>query len=119
VRHRDPGLLAPRLLMASVFVVMGAYRLWGAWQGAPTAGSTLTFSAVELVLGLLIASGWKLRVTASLAAVLMLADAFLSHRFWSLSGAAQGAQLLHFMKNVGFVGGLVLLAMAAVPRRRH
>jgi putative oxidoreductase len=71
------------------------------------------------VLGVLIAWGWKLRVTAVLAAILMLADAGLSHRFWALAGEPQGAQLLHFMKNIGFVGGLLLLAMTAGSDRRH
>jgi putative oxidoreductase len=58
-------------------------------------------------------------VTASLAAVLMLADAVLSHRFWALGGQAQAAQLLHFMKNIGFVGGLLLLAVAGRSRHRR
>ncbi len=118
--QRHPGTTMARLLMASVFIVMGAYRLWGAYKGVPTPGSTMTFSAIELVLGLLLAWGWKLRVTAALAAILMLADAALSHRFWGLAGQAQGAQLLHFMKNIGFVGGLLLLAMTAgSDHRRH
>lgn len=113
------GTAFARLSMASVFVVMGGYRLWGAFQGAPMSGATLTFSAIELVLGLVIAVGWKLQIAAALAAVLMLADALLSHRFWSLAGAEQGAQLLHFMKNIGFVGGLLLLSLVAGrPRRR-
>lgn len=116
-RH-PPGAVMARLLLASVFVVMGAYRLWGAYSGVPTTGATLTFSALELVLGLLLASGWQLRVVASLSAVLMLADAVLSHRFWNLAGAEQAAQLLHFMKNVGLAGGLVLLAALAPVRRR-
>ncbi len=117
--QRHPAIGLARVLLASVFVVMGAYRLWGAYLGVPTAGSTLTFSAIELVLGLLIAAGWKLRATATIAAVLMAVDAVLSHRFWALDGQAQSAQLLHFMKNVGLIGGLVLLAFAAGSERRR
>ncbi len=117
--QRHPGTGLARVLLASVFVVMGAYRLWGAFRGVPTAGSTLTFSAIELVLGLLIAGGWKLRATATIAAVLMAVDAVLSHRFWALTGQAQSAQLLHFMKNVGLIGGLVLLALTAGSERRR
>ncbi len=113
----SPGTMLARLLMASVFIVMGGYRLWMAQQGTPTSGATLTFSAIELVLGLLLASGWQLRIVALLAALLMAADAVLSHPFWSLAGAEQGAQLLHFMKNVGFIGGLLLLAVTAPSRR--
>ncbi|RDZ29067.1 DoxX family protein [Lysobacter silvisoli] len=108
-----------RTLMASVFIVLGLYRLLSAWGGVPTPPATLGFSAGELVLGLLIASGWKLRWTALIAALLMLVDALLSHPFWSLAGAERSAQLLHFMKNIGLIGGLLLLAAhAGHPPRR-
>jgi putative oxidoreductase len=108
-----------RAMVASVFIVMGLYRLLAAYNGAPTPGSTLVFSSVEAVLGLLIATGWKLRWTATLAALLMAVDAVVSHPFWSVQGAERGMQLLHFMKNVGLIGGLVLLAGLPSHRRRH
>ncbi|TYT27322.1 hypothetical protein FZO89_14235 [Luteimonas viscosa] len=114
----NPGTTLARLLLASVFIVMGAWRLWNAYQGVPTSGATLSFSAAELVLGLLMAAGWKLRWTALLAALLMVADAVLSHPFWSLAEPARSAQLLHFMKNVAIVGGFLLLSLAAPTRRR-
>lgn len=114
----NPGTTLARLLLASVFIVMGGWRLWNASQGVPTSGATLSFSAAELVLGLLMAAGWKLRWTALLAALLMGADAVLSHPFWSLAEPAHSAQLLHFMKNVAIVGGLLLLSFAAPVRRR-
>ena len=105
-------------LMASVFLVMGGYRLWQALQGVPTANATLVFSAAEFLLGLLIVAGWRLRAMALLAAALMLVDAGMSHKFWLLSGTEQGAQLLHFMKNIGLVGGLLLLSSQATGKRR-
>ena len=117
--RRDPGILLARVLLASVFVVMGAYRLLAAAEGAAIPNSTLVFSAVELVLGLLIAIGWRLRWTASLAALLMLADALLSHKFWALQGPERAAQLLHFMKNINIVGGLLLLAAVSGHKQRR
>lgn len=114
-----PGLVVARLLLASVFVVMGAWRLWGAWSGVPTSGATLTFSVAGLLLGVLVAGGWKLRWTAALSALLLVADAVLSHPFWSLGGAERDAQLLHFMKNVAIVGGFLLLALTAPVSRRR
>ena len=105
-------------LMASVFLVMGGYRLWHALQGVPTANATLAFSAGEFLLGIVLAAGWRLRATALLGALLMLVDAVLSHRFWTLQGAEQGTQLLHFMKNIGLVGGLFLLSTVVVGKRR-
>lgn len=115
----EPTLGLGRVMVASVFIVMGTYRLLAAYHGAPTPGSTLVFSSVEALLGLLIATGWKLRWTAILAALLMAVDAVMSHPFWSLQGAERAPQLLHFMKNVGLIGGLVLLAGLPTHRRRH
>jgi putative oxidoreductase len=113
------GMVLARALMASVFVVMGGWRLWSASQGATIANGTLIFSGLELALGLLVLSGWKLRWTAALAALLMLADAMMSHPFWTLQGAEHSAQLLHFMKNIGFIGGLLLLSLTAPQRGRR
>lgn len=106
-------------LLASVFVVMGAYRIWRSTQGVPTANSTLVLSAAELALGLALLAGWRLRVTALLGAALVLGDALLNHRFWNLSGGAQAAQLLHFMQNIGLAGGLLLLSTLAGGGRRR
>jgi putative oxidoreductase len=113
-----PEIRIASWLMASVFLVMGGYRLWRALHGVPTANATLAFSAGEFLLGIAIAAGWRVRAMALLGALLMLVDAVLSHRFWTLQGAAQGAQLLHFMKNIGFVGGLFLLSTVVVGKRR-
>jgi len=115
----EPTWLLGRTLIASVFVVMGAYRLVGAYGGVPTTGATLVFSSVELLLGLLIATGWKLRWTAVAAALLMAVDAAVAHPFWSLQAAERSAQLLHFMKNLGLIGGLVLLMGHPGHKRRH
>jgi len=113
-----PEIRIASWLMASVFLVMGGYRLWQALHGVATPNATLAFSAGEFLLGIAIAVGWRLRAMALLGALLMLVDAVLSHRFWTLHGAAQGAQLLHFMKNIGLAGGLFLLSTVVTGKRR-
>ena len=113
-----PGVLIGRLLLASVFLVLGGSRLWAASRGVPTSGATLTFSAAEVLLSLLVAAGWRLRWTALLSALVLAADAAMAHAFWTLHGSARDGQLLHFMKNFGLVGGFVLLALGAGGRRR-
>ncbi len=114
----SPGTVLARLLLASVFIVMGAWRLWAAYQGASASGATLTFSAAELVLGVLVAAGWRVRGLALACAALLVADAVLNHPFWGLAEPARSAQLLHFMKNAGLVGGFLLLSLTAPARRR-
>lgn len=113
-----PEIRIASWLMASVFLVMGGYRLWQALHGVPTPNATLAFSTGEFLLGIALAAGWRLRAMALLGALLMLVDAVLSHRFWAPHGAAQGTQLLHFMKNIGFAGGLFLLSTVVVGKRR-
>ncbi|MET0165731.1 MAG: DoxX family protein [Vicinamibacterales bacterium] len=118
--------VAARVLIASVFIGLGTERLLTAAgvlgaTGAPTSVGALAFSAFELIAGLLILSGWRVRWVAPLMAALMLGDAFLSHPFWHFAGAEQHGQLLHFLKNISIIGGLLLLWWAEgarVPRGR-
>ena len=105
-------------LLAAVFLVAGGFRLWQALRGVPIGNDTLLLSTAEMLLGVLLAAGWQLRAVALLAAALLLADAALSHPFWKFSGGTQMTQLLQFMKNMGLVGGLVLLAGAGGAKRR-
>ena len=105
-------------LLASVFIVMGGYRLWQALNGIPVANGTLVLSAGEMLLGILILVGWQLRALCLVAASLLAADAALSHAFWRLAGSQQGVQLLQFMKNIGLIGGLILLSSSGGAKRR-
>lgn len=104
-----------RILLASVFIVLGGDRLLGAAGIGPLAGTTISngallLSALELIIGLLIAAGWRVRALSLVMAAALIADAVLSHPFWNYGGAAQHAQLLNFFKNMAIVGGLLLLS---------
>ncbi|MBV2210108.1 MAG: hypothetical protein KUL77_11165 [Thermomonas sp.] len=106
-------------LLASVFIVMGGFRLWQALHGIPTSNNTLLMSTGEVLLGVLMIAGWQLRAITLLAAAALIADAALSHPFWRYSGGTVLAtELLQFMKNMGLVGGLVLLSTAGGAKRR-
>mgnify|MGYP003581690509 CR=1 FL=1 len=56
-------------LLASVFIVMGGFRLWQALHGVQMSNMTLLMSSGEVLLGVLIAAGWQLRVMTLLAAI--------------------------------------------------
>jgi putative oxidoreductase len=114
----DTIRISARVLLASVFIVVGLQRLLsglGALGGTapPLATTMLVLSALEVVLGLLIVLAWRLKWFAALAALVLLADAYWSHPFWVVTGPAFAAQLLHFMKNISIVGGFLLLAATA------
>lgn len=102
-----------RILIASVFVGLGAERLMSAagWlQGRSAVGpGGIAFSTIELLAGLAIMAGWRAGCIALGMAVFLVVDAFLAHPFWKYSGAEQHGQLLHFLKNLSTIGGLLLL----------
>jgi putative oxidoreductase len=105
--------IAARVLIPSVFVGLGLERLLvgaGVLAGAPVSAGAVVFSAFELIAGLLVMLGWQVRWVASLLALFILVDAFLAHAFWTYLPAERHGQLLHFLKNLSTLGGLVLLA---------
>lgn len=111
-----------RVLLAGLFVGLGAERLLGAAGIGPLAGTllsngTLVFSVLELVAGVLLAIGRQVRVLAVLLAAFLVVDAVLSHPFWRHAGSEAHMQWLHFLKNIAVVGGLLLLAASARGRR--
>ena len=105
--------IAARILIPSVFVGLGLERLLigaGVAAGPPVSAGAIVFSGFELIAGLLVMLGWKVRWVASLLALFILVDAFLAHAFWAYPVAERHGQLLHFLKNLSTLGGLVLLA---------
>ncbi len=116
----DPVRVLARVLLASVLVVVGGQRLLSgldalAGTAPPRAMIGLAVAAVHVLLGLTIVAGWRLKWTASAAAAALLAEGYLAHPFWLLSGPAFATHLADFMKNVAIAGGLLLLA-ATAPR---
>lgn len=108
-----------RFLIASVFVGIGAERLltafgWLGAEGTTTfSNGALGFSAFEVIAGLCIMAGYQVRWIALLMAIFLLVDAFAAHSFWKFPATERHEQLLHFLKNLSCVGGLLLLSGVA------
>ncbi|MBN8480823.1 MAG: DoxX family membrane protein [Xanthomonadales bacterium] len=119
----SPALpMLARILIATLFIGLGAERLLGAAGIGPLAGTalsnaTLVLSALELAAGTLLAIGRRVRVLALLLAAFLIVDAVLAHPFWGHAGGEAHAQWLHFIKNIAVVGGLLLLAAETRGRR--
>lgn len=116
--------LLARALLASTFVVVGLQRLASGLEALtgtapPRATAGLALAALQVLLGALIVSGYRLRWTGGFAAVWLLGDAYWSHPFWLLDGPTFAAQLAHFFKNVAIAGGFLLLAFGPQPTRRN
>lgn len=75
-------------------------------------------AAAQVVAGAALAAGVAPRLAAGVLVGSLVPTTVAGHPYWSFDDAAQRAgQRIHFFKNVGLAGGL-LLAMAAPTRRR-
>jgi putative oxidoreductase len=68
-------------------------------------------AAVKVVAGTLFGLGRLPRLTALVLAASTVPTTLAGHRFWEADGAAKQGQLIHFLKNLGLLGGLLLAAV--------
>lgn len=75
-------------------------------------------AAVQVVAGLFLALGWMPRLAACALAGSLVPTTFAGHRFWEKDDPAQRAQQrIHFLKNAGLLGGLILAAFDKRAKR--
>lgn len=117
--------LIGRIMIAIVF-------LWSAWgkigamgptaqamtgRGMPMADVLLICAvAIEIVGSVMLVLGWHARIGAAMLAVFLLVATLYFHNYWSFPPADQRNQRNHFTKNIGFIGGLlVIVGLGAGP----
>ena len=110
-----------RTLLASVFVGLALeniYRLFAVLRDADRRAplGALALTVFELVCGVMILFGWQVRWIALVLGLFSLLDAFMFHPFWREESADRHGQLLHFLKNISILGGLMLLVWAESVR---
>jgi putative oxidoreductase len=118
-RMQDPLALLGRLLLAAVFLPAGIGKISGFAGTAgyiesvglpmPQVGAAIAV-AVEIVGGLALIAGYGTRMAAIVLAAFTLVASFFFHAYWALPADQQMIPQLMFMKNVGLVGGLLVLA---------
>jgi putative oxidoreductase len=111
--------LAGRILMSVIFLVSGFFKIGGysqmvgyaASKGLPIAGVAIACAAVlELAGGLAILVGFQTKIVAWLLFLYLIPTTFVFHNFWTMQGMDQQNNMIHFLKNVAIMGGLVTLA---------
>jgi len=113
-----------RLLLASLFVISGIFKIIGfagtvgymTSLGVPFA--TLAVIAtifVEVGAGLALLSNRLARPAALLIAFFTVIATLTAHRFWSADPAAMQGQLTQFLKNLALIGSL-LMVWAVEPK---
>lgn len=113
-----PVFALARVLLALIFVMSGAGKIFSFTDTAafmadhrmPVAPLFLVGAIVfEIVGGVLIMLGYKTRIGALMLIVFLIPTTVIFHEFWGLGGDEARAQMIHFMKNVSILGGLLLL----------
>ena len=110
--------LLGRLCLAAIFFVSAFGKMsdiagttgYMASKGIPMAG-VLLWAALfcEIVGALLLVVGFRARLGAFLLVLFLVPTTFVFHNFWSLAGQERTAMLLQFLKNLGIIGGLLLV----------
>jgi putative oxidoreductase len=124
----DTLSLISRILLSSVFIVYGYLKFMNvasilgnpgtkrfmdmvAGGAAPPTWLGYLIAAIELVGGILIFVGFKTRWAAWAFVLWLIIATYLGHPFWGMEGQARGANMAHFYKNLGLMGGFLLLAI--------
>ncbi len=111
--------LAGRILISVLFLISGFFKIGGYTQmvgyatakGLPMAGVAVACAAVlELAGGLAILAGFQTKIAAWLLFLYLIPTTFFFHNFWAMQGMEQQDNMIHLLKNVAIMGGLVILA---------
>jgi putative oxidoreductase len=117
-RLADVTLLIGRLALIALFVISATGKFTNlsgtaatlASKGLPAPMVLATVAAVgELAGALGVAVGLFTRVAALGLVVFTILASITIHNYWILEGAARQGQFIHFMKNVGIIGGLLIV----------
>jgi putative oxidoreductase len=114
------GPVTGRILIAIIFIFAGFGKVTGlegtagyiASKGLPAAYLLAVGAAiVELGGGILLAVGFKTRIVAAIIALFTLAAALIFHNFWGVPAAEAQNQMIHFLKNISMIGGLLYVVV--------
>ena len=115
---RDLWLLIARILLVCIFLFVG----WGTAKNIPGFVAYLTnlkvpypgfwayiaFS-VELIVAAGVILGVGTRYAALLGIVFLIIATALGHRYWEYPAAQLANQYNHFLKNIGLMGGMLMI----------
>jgi putative oxidoreductase len=108
-----------RILIVAIFVYTGITKLMHfdatahmiGEKGIPLAAvATAIAILIELGGAILIIIGFQTKLAAAVQFVYLIVITFIYHNFWAAPPPLHDVQLLNFLKNVGIMGGLLLLA---------
>lgn len=113
------GLLVGRVLLSAIFILSGINKIVDYEATARYMESAHLFlipillviaALIEFFGGLFLLIGYRTRYAALLLFLYLIPTTLLFHNFWGAEGASQQAQMIHFMKNLAIMGGLLYAA---------
>ncbi len=106
-------------------LLIGGMFLWGAveklrhWNATVAYMKTKNVPKLKIVLpisialrilgGISVVLGWYVHLGALLLLVVAIPSVIMHHSFWKVHGAGQEIEKLIFMKEIGVIGGLLLI----------
>lgn len=112
------GPVVGRILLALVFLLSGIGKITG-WEGTAGYMASVGMPMVTLFLigaivlevggGLSLILGFKARWGALALIVFTIPATVLFHNFWAMEGANAFTNQIMFMKNLGLIGGLLMV----------
>lgn len=122
--------LAGRALLSGIFVYSGYGMLNNAERYAQRAAAALPMlpeepmlaqaqGAAMLVAGSTLALGILPKLSARILVLTMIPNTYIGHPFWSAKPEDRRPQLVHFLKNLGLVGGLLYISAGRHSKAEH
>ena len=127
---QNPLRVVARILTASTYVVLGADAVAAPGKRVATGGTTLAAvrkvvplpeddtlvvqanAAVQVAGGALLALGRAPRLSALALIASLMPTTAAGHQYWTIEDpAARAQQKIHFWKNAGLLGGLLLVVL--------
>jgi len=108
-----------RILISAIFVVSGIMKLTNfsatanmiGQRGIPfPAAATAIAILIELVGAAMIIVGWQTKLAAWIQLLYLIPVTLMYHNFWAAPPQIHDMQMMNFLKNVGIMGGLLVLA---------
>jgi len=114
------GPLFGRVLIALIFVISGFGKITGfegtvgfiASKGVPLPELAAIGSIiVELGGGIMLVLGWNARWAAAAMFMFTAIAALIFHNFWAVPADQVQNQMIHFLKNISMMGGLLYVVV--------
>jgi putative oxidoreductase len=109
-----------RILISAIFVVSGIMKLTNFSATAnmigqrgiplPTAATAIAI-LIELLGAAMIIVGWQTKLAAWIQFIYLIPVTLMYHNFWTAPPQMHDMQMMNFLKNVGIMGGLLILAV--------